>query len=204
MKISVGWSMAAVILALAASPAAGQQPAVPVQNFTNTTQLSVGYVANAPNVFTGIAAYMVRPGGFGPYLDFKISLTSRRDDPAFAAEWTGEQARTEFGDHPFRRDDDWLVINAGVTRTFTPELAVYAGLGLTRRVAFREYFDQTGERGELGFYWVEETGESGTGINGFGGLILRAGNRLHFQFGLEAAPPGFVVGAHYAVMNHSR
>lgn len=186
-----------------AGAAHAQQPgSAPEPNFSNSTLLGIGYSANAPELLWGGSVHLLRPAGFGFFVDAKISGGSPSSRSNFMSDWTIEQALNEFGDSYFGHEDHWLVVNAGLTRVITPSLALYAGAGYGRRRAFQEFSDPTFSRGEFGYYWVEDERFTSDQLNVLGGILLRGGRRITFQFGAEAQPKGMTVGIHYALPLH--
>jgi hypothetical protein len=99
-------------------------------------------------------------------------------------------------DIPFRDDSAWATVNLAAVRGITEELAVYLGGGAAWRTIYSQFFDETGERGELGHYWVKDEDRSQVHANILAGAFFRMGNRLVFQFGAETAPAGFSAGMH--------
>jgi len=192
------------MLALALSPvvAEAQRIGSPALNFQNTSRGGVGLVINAPQQFLGASGLFVTsgvPGGLGLYLDFKSSHNppNRRDeyDPAISI----EQAENVFGDTPFRNDRGWTTVNVAGVRPLTPELMLYAGAGLARASGFRQYHDPAGDRGQTGFYWVDDPEATDDYVNLLGGALIRGGTNLIFQIGGETAPAGVTVGGMFAV-----
>lgn len=180
-----------VLLVAAAQPAAAQEragSAGPVFGF--------GYVANAPELFAGGAAWMVLPvfGGLGLYVDAKFDTTSPADDEAFDPDLTAQDVDAEIGDDFQDDDTSWRSFNAAIVRPVTPALMLYAGAGYAKEAAYRQYRDETGTRGLAGLYWVESPPDDRTTVNVLAGMFLRLTRRLNAQFGVESAPRGFSVG----------
>lgn len=172
-------------------------PAAP--SYETARVVSVGYVISAPNTFYGGGVAFLNPTFFGLYADFKISGASPSGRSNFQADWTPDDALNEFGDFIYAEEDEWRVFNAGITRVVGPELALYAGGGVGQRRSYINFEDINGERGEFGYYWVEDEELSGTYFNAIAGVFFRAGRNLTFQFGAEAQPRGMTVGVHYAL-----
>ena len=169
------------------------------QSLTVRPQISIGYIANAPELFIGGGLAYLTPSFVGVFADFRISESSPGDRSDFMPDWTINDAINEFGDFSFGRESRWVVANAGVTRVLLPDLAAYVGAGYASRTAYEQFQDQSGERGERGFYWVEDHELSGTYLNLLGGVYFRAGRNLMFQLGAEAQPRGMTIGAHYVI-----
>ena len=156
-----------------------------------------GYAANVPSQAVGFGAHVLFPlwGGTGLYADMKFDPSSPDREASFEPELTHEQAAA-FGDRWFQDQASWRTLNLGLIHRFTDELMVYAGAGYARRRAFSEYYDDRipPERGDRGYYWIEDPENHGDGVNFFGGAFLRVRAGLWVQFGAEAAPPGVTLG----------
>lgn len=179
---------AAVALALSASEASAQSHMEPM--------FGLGYVANAPHMLAGGSVWGLIPGlrGFGLYLDFKTSVGSASDNANFEDGLTAAEAREAYGDETFDQEDDWRSINAAILRPLTPELTVYVGGGVAWNTHYQEFWDPSFERGDIGWYWVEDTEVSGSHLNVLAGGLLRIAPRVRIQFGGELEPAGFTVG----------
>jgi hypothetical protein len=186
------------VATLAGANAAAAQGTETRHQFTTSPILGIGYVANAPTLFRGGGVVLLNPRLVGFFADVKMSGQSPADRGNFEATWTPGHAN-EFGDWPLTTESSWLTVNGGLTRVVTPELALYGGLGYVRRRAFEEWVDLEGERGEFGYYWVEDERLSGTYLNVLGGALIRGGNRIMFQVGGELLPAGITLGVHYSV-----
>jgi hypothetical protein len=195
----VRWTVlsAAMLLPLgAAAPAEAQmRPA----DFTTNQHVLVGYVANAPNIFLGGGVMFLNPRFVGFFADVRTTRDSPGDRTNFVPGLSPWDASLQFGDFQSDTHDEWFAVNAGLTRVMTPELALYAGAGYSNREAFVEFFDDTGTRGEIGYYWVQDDELSTAAVNVLGGMLFRAGSNLVFQLGGEARPLGGTVGVHYAL-----
>jgi len=168
-------------------------------DFTTNQHVLVGYVANAPNIFLGGGVMFLNPRFVGFFADVRTTRDTPADRTNFEAGLSPRDAALEFGDFQSDTHDEWFAVNAGLTRVVTPELALYAGAGYSNREAFVEFFDDTGTRGEVGYYWVQDDEFSTAAVNVLGGLLFRAGSNLVFQLGGEARPLGGTVGVHYAL-----
>lgn len=156
-------------------------------------------MVNAPSQYLGFSGQVASNylGGIGIYLDAKWDIDSPRDDAAFIDSLTAAEVDNEIGDEPLRDDDSWSSYNLAFVRSLTPELIAYAGVGLAQRTAFREYRDESGQRGIGGIYVVENSEQSGSELNLMGGAFFRIQRRLFVQFGLESKPGGVTVGLTY-------
>lgn len=155
-----------------------------------------GYVANAPELFAGGAAYLVLPvlGGLGLYVDAKFDTSARSGEDSFEPGLTARQVDDEIGDEYQDDDASWRTFDAALVRPITPSLMLYAGAGYAEESAYRQYRDETQTRGIGGLYWVESPDEDRTTVNLLAGMFLRMTHRLNAQFGVESAPRGFTVG----------
>lgn len=185
------WVWGVLLLVVARAPISAQEragSAGPV--------FGVGYVANAPDLFAGGAAYMILPvlGGLGLYVDAKFDTSSRSGEDSFEPGLTANQVDNEIGDDFQDDDTSWRSFNAAIIRPVTPSLMLYAGAGYAEESAYRQYRDETQTRGIGGLYWVESPDEDRTTVNVLAGMFLRMTRRLNAQFGVESAPRGFSVG----------
>lgn len=183
-----------LLLTAAARPLAAQQLAA--QQRGPATTYGIGYVANAPDMLAGGAAYVILPvaGGLGLYVDAKFDTSDRSDDDAFDPTLTAQEVDDQIGDE-FRADESsWTSFNAALMRPLTPAFTVYAGAGYARETVYYEYFDESRERGLAGIYWVEAPDQEATKVNFLAGMLLRMTPWISAQFGMETAPRGATVG----------
>jgi hypothetical protein len=194
----LGVAAATVVLAFPA----GAQIGVPTPRPAETeSRIGVGYSANVPNQFAGVSGhYLGRAlGGFGIYVDAKFDLESPRDDPGWTDTLTARDVEDRIGDRLFARDGSWTSVNVALMRSFGPQTAVYLGAGYADGTEFRQYEDETGERGFFGTYWVLDEEASRARLNVLGGVFLQMGRNFAAQFGAESAPGGFTVGLSYLI-----
>ena len=174
-----------------AMPAAAQQRAA-----LTLPRFGIGYVGNAPELLLGGGAYAIVPvfGGLGLYVDAKFDSKAPSDEDSFDPDLTAREVDDEIGDE-FRDDESsWRSFNAALIRPLTSAFMLYAGLGYARETVYRQYFDESEERGIAGYYWVESPDDERTQLNVLAGMFLRMTSRLHAQFGFETAPRGGTVG----------
>ena len=133
-------------------------------------------------------------GGAGVYADVKFTTSSPGSDPYYLSDITVLQAEATFGDRFLWEQSDWLSINFALVYALSRELAVYGGAGYTRERRYRQYFDDSESRGQLGFYWVSDSAASGNRVNVLGGAFFRLGQAVMLQTGVEAQPTGATVG----------
>ena len=194
-SITVLLALATLTLPVREVRAQGQRPLL--ADMRNSSRVGVGYVVNIPNTFVGFTALGMTPklfGGAGVYADVKFTTSSPGSDLYYLSGISVQQAEGTFGDQFFREQSDWLSINFALVYALGRELAVYGGAGYTRERRYREYFDDSQSRGELGFYWISDSAASGNRVNLLGGAFLRLGRSVMFQMGVEAQPKGATVG----------
>ncbi len=187
MRVSIAYPAAlALALLLPVRPVEAQAP----------LGFGAGYVINAPQQMAGVGVHLLIPGlyGFGLYLDAKFDPLSDTRDGVLLPGVTHHEAENVFFDEYFRDESRWQSFNAALLYSVTEELRLYAGAGLTHRDAFTEYWDETHQRGELGYYWIEDPANTGNRVNVLGGAFLRMGRGVYTQFGVESAPRGFTLG----------
>jgi hypothetical protein len=159
--------------------------------------VGIGYVASIPTTFLGFSALGVTPklfGGAGLYADVKLTTSSPGDSPYYMPGVTVADAEVTYGDMLYEEKSDWLSIDMALVYALTDELAVYGGLGYTKKTHYRQYFDDSQTRGNFGFYWVSDPAASGNRINALGGAFLRITRFVVFQLGAASQPPGANVG----------
>ncbi len=187
-----------VLLALATLTLPGRDArAQSIPDMRNSSRVGVGYAVNIPNTFVGLTALGMTPklfGGAGLYADVKFTTSSTSSDPYYISDISVLQAEATFGDLFFDDQSDWLSINFALVYAVSRELAVYGGAGYTRETNYREYFDDSGTRGEMGFYWISDSEASGNRVNLLGGAFIRAGRSIMFQMGVESQPKGVTIG----------
>jgi hypothetical protein len=170
-----------------------QNPMVP--------RLGIGYVANAPHEMVGGTVWARLPGlgAWGLYVDAKFDPSNRAGDEFFVEGLTPAEIAVQYpNDEEVDEEEEWMSFNGAILRAVTPELILYAGAGYSTRENYRRYLDVTTQRGQFGFYWVEDDTLSGNDVNVMGGALIRISGKLLLQFGGELAPKGFTVGASIA------
>lgn len=205
------WTCALVaVCIIGASPGLAQAPPGPVQEppdyFGTRAPIAVGYVANAPHSLVGgVAMVMNRPvQGWGFFIDAKGRIDSPENNPNFDDSLTAEDVERDFSfDFQLERDPVWRGVNVGVIRALTGQFAGYVAGGVAEEAIYQEYWDEQQQRGQNGFYWVEDRAESGTRVNVMVGGWLHITGRFLFQFGGELAPRGFTIGVSYILSEGS-
>lgn len=187
--------IAAIALLLAASGhanVAGQG----LEPVYERPQWMIGYVANAPHMLLGggVVAMPTAMGGWGIYLDAKTGLDNIENDEFFESDITPGEAENQFGDVFADSESYWRGFNVALVRALRDDLILYAGGGRAEERAFLEFFDPTQERGNLGYYWVEDEQSGGRHLNVMAGMYFRLFQHIAAQFGFESAPFGLTVG----------
>ncbi len=185
--------MLLLVCIAAASEATAQAPA--------RTRVGFGYVADAPSLMAGGAAYAIFPvaGGLGLYVDAKFDASSPTRESNYEPGLTAQQVEEQYGDTFLYSEDSWRAFDLALVRPLRPALSVYAGAGYARKRKYNEYHDLTGERGIAGHYWVEDTAGRSNTVNLMGGFMFRMGRFIYSQFGVESAPRGVTVGLSVAL-----
>ena len=197
VRAMIAWPLALVSFSLpgVALQAQGQRPLV--SGLRSSTRVGIGYVANIPTTFLGFSALAVTPklfGGAGLYADVKLTTGSPGDSPYYLPGVSVMDAEVTYGDALYREESDWVSVNVAAVYAITGEVAVYGGLGYSKRESYREYYDDTQTRGQFGFYWVADPVASGNRVNALAGGFLRLTRFAMFQLGVESQPPGANVG----------
>jgi hypothetical protein len=194
MNMNIGLTGAVVIGALltTAGSVAGQA------TFRSRTHPGLGFTVNAPTQILGFNVLAFGPAfaGWGGYADAKFTRESPKNEDGFVTDITVAQAEG-FDDQHMASESEWTTVNAAVVRVVSDALALYGGAGYSKEKAYRRYFDETSTRGLFGTYWIEDPDASGARVNVLGGAFFRATQSFVLQFGFEAQPRGFTVGASY-------
>ena len=168
-----------------------------VPGLRNAPHFGIGYVGNIPDAIAGGAVLLTTPKllrGAGLYADVKFTPTSPAGTEEYDPTITVDQAANQFADLLFLEESAWVAVDLALVYAVTGELGVYAGAGYSKERHYRQYYDESQNRGLLGFYWIPDPAESGNRVNFLGGVLLRAGRHVIFQAGLEAQPRGADVG----------
>jgi hypothetical protein len=170
------------------------------------SHFGAGFVVLAPHQYIGFSAQALslRMGGIGIYVDAKFDRTPPSKEPEFDPTITAEEAEDQFGDELFTEEDSWQSVNVAVLRPVIPELLLYLGAGYSSQEHYRQYIDETEERGLEGLYWAEDPSRSGNRLNLLGGAFFRISQSLLVQFGVETKPRGVTVGGVYTVSRDRR
>ena len=166
-------------------------------NLKSTFHVGIGYVANIPATFLGFSTFVLSPkilGGTGIYADFKRTTGSPSKSRYYLPGVSVADAEITYGDQLYLEKSDWTTVNAGLLYAVTKEFALYGGLGYSRERHYRQYYDQSETRGELGYYWIADPEASGKRVNAMGGSLIRITRFALFQIGAEARPAGANVG----------
>lgn len=185
-------AVVAVVGLVCVGPASAQRG-----SFDEDAAWWIGYALNAPQQLIGVATALTTPrwGGWGLYLDGKLTYDSPARDDEFRADLTPDDAR-DFGDFQASEKSDWRNINGALLKVLGPALVVYAGGGVGFRKTYIQFADQTQERSETGIYWVEDASQEGVFPNIMGGAFFRLSRLFVFQIGAESAPAGVTAGMH--------
>ncbi|HSJ26349.1 MAG TPA: hypothetical protein VK929_16840 [Longimicrobiales bacterium] len=178
------------LLALATTAMAQSTP----RGFQGEQILGIGYVANPPSLLLGASGIAVSSRGFGLYVDAKFATDNPEGWTRYNPNLTRSEAIASFPDQNLRQHTHWRSFNAALVHTFSDELLLYAGGGLSSERVYTEFYDDTQERGELGFYVVTDEERTGDRVNALGGAMLRLTPRIMAQVGGELQPVGMMFG----------
>lgn len=166
-------------------------------------RIGVGYVANAPSIFTGLAAWGVFDvlGGLGLYVDTKYDFDTPAEESDFVSDLTLAEVEAAPGQTFHFDESGWWSANVALVRPVSPELMLYLGGGYAHEDRYLRYADPTEQvvEGQQGWYWVHDAEASGARLNVLGGAFFRLGQNLVLQFGFDTKPSGLSVGASYTV-----
>lgn len=161
------------------------------------THFGIGYIANAPDLMSGVGAYFVIPklGGIGLYVDAKFDVKNPSDSPEFDSSLTADDVPNEVeGASYIESESSYRSFNVAVVRPVSPFLMVYAGGGLAHRTRYAEYEDPRQTHGRGGVFWVESPSEEEDRVNLMIGMMMRVGPRITSHFGFETQPRGITAG----------
>lgn len=201
----------AVLLAGAGSIAAQVAP-----TFERGIRTAIGYTGVLPDALLGAGALHRLEGtpwgGFAEVKTTSGSVTGDRDycpagaRPPVVEACTIAAVEARWNDIPLRDVDEYLLVNAGVLRVLTEELALLVGGGLARPRRIREYAEninrELGEEprvSEFGVYFAPEDENPGWTPQLVVGALFRAGPRFLLRVGYETAPGGMSLGAYLVV-----
>lgn len=196
-RVVITWCVASISLLLPGKGLHAQAARRAGPNLRTTSYLGLGYVASVPITPLGFSLLAVSPKvfrGAGVYADVKLTTSSPGSDPYYLPGVSVADAELTYGDLLFEQKSDWVTIDLGLVYAITGEFAVYGGAGYSKEKHFRQYFDDTQTRGDLGFYWIADPAESGTRVNILGGALIRLRRFLYFQLGVESAPRAVNLG----------
>lgn len=187
--------LALLLLAGTAVPASAQLP----PDLRDTRYTGLGYSASIPSILTGVAAFHHMPSiGVGVFANARFSLDSPSSESRFREDMTTTEA-FQLGDVPVGTRDSHAMWSVGAFRALNADLAVFLGVGHAEEKSYREFFDESRERGEFGHYWVEAHGAARSGLNYSGGVLIRATRNFFFQGGFETLPKGITVAGFLAL-----
>jgi hypothetical protein len=160
----------------------------------------VGYVTNLPDQPVGFMLAKVVPHAVGFCFDIKASIPiSRSGADDFYENISVHQAEDIFGDRLIGTDLTCVSLNGGLTMGVAGPVAIYGGIGVTWKTAYRQYYDPFEILGEHGQYWVRDDQGSSAGPNLLGGLFARLGNGWALQIGGESNPAGVTAGIAFLI-----
>jgi len=206
MSRSLQSAVLTVTLGFCFAAAPGQAQAPPSDDLPFQMGTGVGWAFTLPGAFLGIGGFHIfEDTAWGVHAEAKMTHDSDKRRRNFQEDLT--VAFLELNYPEIRRDligerDEWLILNASIVRTITPELALMAGGGIARRSIMREYVDHLaqgegmGELSDTGFYFVEDERNSGWEPNATVGALMRSSEHLAFTAGFEAASRSFILGAY--------
>jgi hypothetical protein len=197
VRATIGWGVTLVSVSLPGPVLAAQGRPPMVGGLRSFPHVGVGYVVSIPTTFLGFSVLGITPklfGGAGVYADVKLTTSSPGDSPYYLPGVTVADAEVVYGDRLYLEESDWVSVNAAVVYAITDEFALYGGLGYSKETRYRQYYDATQTRGQLGFYWVADPAASGTRVNVLGGAFVRVTRLFLFQMGAEARPLGANLG----------
>jgi len=160
-------------------------------------QFGIGYIANAPDLMSGVGVYAVLPkfGGIGLYVDAKFDLGNPSDNMEFEPSLTDEDIENQVdGANYVESESSYRSYNVALVRPVNSFLMVYIGGGIAHRTQYAEYQDPGKTVGVGGVVWVESPSEEENRTNLMVGIMMRMGPRITSHFGFETQPRGVTAG----------
>jgi len=177
-------------------PGPGERERLDLGDFSGT---GIGISSNVPNVLTGISVFRMNPAwGFGVFASGRMNFNSPGNGKFFEKGMTVAEARAR-GDDRFRDQDVYRMFTVGVIRAIDSGLALFAGLGYTKKIAYREFWDEEEVMGDRGFYWVELHDESQSGLNITGGAMFQISSFMFLKGGGVLFPKGVNLSVYVAL-----
>lgn len=177
------------------------------RDFRSGIRTGVGYSGVMPDAMLGLGAFhFLADLPVGIFADFKttsFSGTASNDGycPAGIDVCTNSWVLAERNDQHIEQTSEWLIVDAGIVYSLTPEFALLLGGGLARETRFQEYFDDNEDGAQRvtdsGAYFVDDDVGPSWKAQGVGGFLLRAGRTLAFRLSYETAIGGLGLGAYY-------
>jgi len=160
---------------------------------------ALGWAGSLPDAILGAGGLqMMGDGRWGWFAEVKIPHDSKRRNPDFRSDLTVARVLEEFEPNAriaVGRYEEWRLLNLSLVRALSSESAVYVGGGIARKSLLQEFGDNTDPPlTRTGFYFVEDTDESGWHPNFVAGVILRGGERVGFSTGFETITRTITLG----------
>jgi len=126
----------------------------------------------------GVGYYQTKEDGFGLYGNIHATLTQR--EPMYES-----LTVNSFGDPVVERYKDLAIGNIGITKKFTQNLTVYAGVGYASATGGAKKYDPLHILGSNGTYYVDDPANDKSGANFNAGLIISL-EKLAFNLGYNS------------------
>lgn len=191
-----------VAAGVAAPEAARAQVGVPARRSLQLQpRIGVGFTANVPDQLVGGSVHFLsgRFGGLGLYADVKLDMESPEDDPGFTDNITPREVEETRNHRLFDSDASVTSVNVALMRALSPQFTLYAGAGYSDVTEYVQYWDESGDTGDFGYYWVEDEENSAGKVNLLGGAMFQLGESFAIQMGAESKPAGFTFGVSYLI-----
>jgi hypothetical protein len=175
-------------------------------HFRNARHVTVGYTTALLDLPVGAGIYGIRPEGVSPFFEFRFSSTP---DPFYSRDEGLSQAAAR-GHELKDMVEAWVAIAGGITRTVSPDLALFGGVGVAwRNRSFRFYgehsrWDPDGGGWEWGYgdYLVHDRSFVDFTPNAVGGAFIRVRGSWMAQIGGQSRPRGLILGLAYGLPYH--
>jgi hypothetical protein len=186
-------SVALALLLLGTGAQAISAQVSPTRTFLEGMRTGIGYSAALPDALVGASAWRLPGPRIGGFVDFKLTLPSRRNDAAYCppalTQCSSAWVDANRSDQRYRSHNEYVIVNAGVVYPLAEDFAAVLGVGAARHHPILEYFDSSPQQDQRitdeGLYFVDEDPGPRWKPQGVAGLMLRGAANLAFRVGFE-------------------
>jgi len=140
----------------------------------------------------GAGYYQLNESAFGFYGNFQVTI--KNNEPMYE-----NLTVSSFGDPVTQRTKELLIGNIGITRGFTPNIGMYAGIGYASATGIAQKHDPVFILAPDGLYYVKDPSNDKSGVNLNAGIILSI-KSVAFNAGYHS----FTKSAYFGELNRVR